>query len=298
MSNNNAILGLVAQTSLHAGTGSNVDVIDLPIQREAHTGHPCIFGSATKGALRTLAEQNALKTLVQIFGPNTNNASEHAGALIVHDAKIVLMPIRSMSSAFCWICCPSIIKRLGRDFQLLGIDPGFDSQAVPIPKSDQDAIRHGETQESEQLYLEEYLFSVHRHNLSSLIRGLSGLFKRDGATEELESQLVLVSDNTFTYLTQHATQVNARIAIDFETKIVKQGALWYEESLPPETVLYVGLSASASRNTKSGERLESSQVLLEALGLFSERPWLQVGGNETVGMGWCHVQTVTTSALA
>jgi len=34
----NTILGLLAQTSIHAGTGSNTGVIDLPIQREGHNG--------------------------------------------------------------------------------------------------------------------------------------------------------------------------------------------------------------------------------------------------------------------
>ena len=51
------ILGLLAQTSIHAGTGSNTGVVDLPIQREAHTAYPCVFGSSMKGALRTHAEQ-------------------------------------------------------------------------------------------------------------------------------------------------------------------------------------------------------------------------------------------------
>ena len=56
MSENNAILGLLAETSIHAGTGQTVGAIDLPIQREKHTNWPCIYGSAMKGALRAQAE--------------------------------------------------------------------------------------------------------------------------------------------------------------------------------------------------------------------------------------------------
>jgi CRISPR/Cas system CMR subunit Cmr4 (Cas7 group RAMP superfamily) len=34
------------------GAGSAVGVIDNPIQRERHTGHPCFAGSGIKGAMR------------------------------------------------------------------------------------------------------------------------------------------------------------------------------------------------------------------------------------------------------
>jgi hypothetical protein len=38
-----AILGLLAQTSIHAGVGSQTGIIDLPIQREAITvGLACL----------------------------------------------------------------------------------------------------------------------------------------------------------------------------------------------------------------------------------------------------------------
>jgi len=30
-------------------------------------------------------------------------------------------------------------------------------------------------------------------------------------------------------------------------------------------------------------------ILGAVTGLFAEHPWLQLGGNETVGMGWCAV---------
>lgn len=53
----NAILGLLAQTSIHAGTGQHTGAIDLPIQREGHNGWPRVFGSAVKGALRAHAEE-------------------------------------------------------------------------------------------------------------------------------------------------------------------------------------------------------------------------------------------------
>ena len=95
-----ALLGLTAETSLHAGTGRSTGVIDLPIMRESHTGWPCVYGSAVKGALRGLAHSSQSTAIHDIFGPDTQNASDHAGALAVGDARLLLLPVRSLSSHF------------------------------------------------------------------------------------------------------------------------------------------------------------------------------------------------------
>jgi CRISPR-associated protein Cmr4 len=103
MTSKNALLGLWAETSIHAGAGSSVESIDLPIQREAHSGWPCVYGSAVKGALRARAEDKFGKnndSVRYVFGPDTDNASEHAGALLVGDARLLLLPVRSLR-----FCC-------------------------------------------------------------------------------------------------------------------------------------------------------------------------------------------------
>ena len=77
----------------------------------------------------------------------------------------------------------------------------------------------------------------------------------------------------------------------------ENGALWYEETLPPETVLYVTLAATNSR--RAGAQTDAQAVLGHALSLFPDvRPYLQLGGNETVGMGWCRIATVQASVSA
>ena len=47
-----AVVFLYAVSPVHMGAGSAVGVIDNPIQRERHTGHPCFAGSGIKGAVR------------------------------------------------------------------------------------------------------------------------------------------------------------------------------------------------------------------------------------------------------
>ena len=40
---------IVAHTPIHAGSGSETGIVDLPIQRERHTAYPKIEGSSMKG---------------------------------------------------------------------------------------------------------------------------------------------------------------------------------------------------------------------------------------------------------
>lgn len=79
MTTQTALLLLTSETPLHAGAGQSVDGIDLPIQREAHTDWPCVYGSAVKGALRAHAEQRLggkAAAITDLFGPDHGGASE------------------------------------------------------------------------------------------------------------------------------------------------------------------------------------------------------------------------------
>ena len=39
-------------TPMHVGCGSDLGIVDLPIQREKHTGYPKIESSGIKGCIR------------------------------------------------------------------------------------------------------------------------------------------------------------------------------------------------------------------------------------------------------
>lgn len=291
MTTQSALLFLTAVTPLHAGTGQSAAGVDLPIQREAHNGWPCVFGSAVKGALRAHAFHHPdfkEGDLIELFGPDHGAAagerdSSHAGALLVGDALLLALPVRSLQSAFKWVTCPAALRRFGQHVQRLGLTLDIPQSFAP---SGHAAIGHG----NGALFLEEFRFEQQENaeainTLSQTLAAISG-----GALDEgtLQKQLVIVSDDIFAFLVQNATPVNAHIAIDSATKTVKDGALWHEESLPPETLLYVPLTATASR--KKGSSLSAAQTLerFEQL-LPAGKNWLQLGGNETTGMGWCRV---------
>lgn len=280
-----ALLGLLTETSLHAGAGQMVGVIDLPIQREAHTGWPCVFGSAVKGALRTSAGKAGWVT--EVFGPETRNASDHAGALAVGDARLLLLPVRSLTGHFKWVTCPDVLRRHGADARRLGL-----AGLAEIPAVDGDRALVATGSGAGPLFLEELRFSAEESDLASLIASLASLMSREQATEALGRQLAIIGDDHFAYLARFATPVAAHVRLDPERKTVATGALWYEETLPPDTLLCTALVAEPSR--RKGSAKTAAEVLdhLEKELFPAERPYLQLGGNETVGMGWCKVRLV------
>ncbi|SFV88894.1 CRISPR-associated RAMP Cmr4 [hydrothermal vent metagenome] len=285
MNQKNTLLGLMSQTSIHAGTGQNTGVIDLPIQREGHNGWPCVFGSAVKGALRVMAEQQNNDNITPIFGSAMNDNNPHSGALLVSDARIILFPVRSLTSQFKWVTCPAVLNRLKKD--MVRFEQGEVEIDVLGDIDDDQAIS---PQESSDIFLEEYRFKPKQESLKKTIALLAKFVKDENFSQNLEKQLLIVNNDNFTFLVQHATPVNAHIAIDSETKTTIGGALWYEETLPAETLLYIGLSATNSRDDSN---MTAENILTGITEAFNDKPWLQMGGNETVGMGWCAVNDVS-----
>jgi len=284
--NTTALLGLLAETSIHAGADQMAGTIDLPIQREAHTDWPVIYGSAVKGALRTLAEDQKQPWVLEVFGPDTKNASDNAGALLVGDARLLLLPVRSLTSHFKWVTCPALLRRFQADLERLNLPVSFSAADIPPVSSLEDApIPQGD---DSSLFLEEFRCQTRKIDLSVVISALTLLMERSDAEAALQKQLVVVHDDLFRHLARYATPVNAHICLDNDTKTVKSGALWYEESLPPDTVLYVCLVGQKTR-VKNGTK-SAADVLKHITQDLFNRPYLQLGGNETVGMGWCKVK--------
>ena len=296
MNTQSALLLLTSETPLHAGAGQSVDGIDLPIQREVHTDWPCVFGSAVKGALRAHAEQRMepkSTAITDLFGPDHGGAQErdtsHAGALLVGDATLLALPVRSLQSSFKWVTCPQAITRFARTAERLGL--ALTLPAIPQPAPDK-ALGQGDA----KLFLEEFRFEQSPDAcIGALAKALAPM--SGGALDEatLVQRLVVVHDDIFSFLARNATSVQPHIAIDSTTKTVKDGALWFEETLPPETLLYVPLTATASR--RKGGELTAAQVLAQFEQLLpAGKNWLQLGGNETTGMGWCRVGIARATA--
>ena len=118
---NNALFYLHAITSLHPGSGTALGVVDMPIQRERHTGWPVIPGSSIKGVLRDACRRkNGDDPLLDVAFGKGGESDSYSGALSLTDARILAFPVRSMKGVFAWVTCPQALRRYRRDADIAG----------------------------------------------------------------------------------------------------------------------------------------------------------------------------------
>src|ERR1017187_8070878 len=272
---NNALLYLHAITSLHPGSGTALGVVDLPVQRERHTGWPVIPGSSIKGVLRDACNPRNGDTGLweAAFGPariDSGSGDAFAGALSLTDARLLAFPVRSLKGVFAWVTCPQAIHRWERDLTVAGVTPHAPAFDVNV-KEEEALVAPGSGLKVQagdiRVVLEEFVFTPKEENLD---------FFPVLAPEE-KQRLAILNDTDFTYFVKHATEVTARIRLNSETKTVDKGALFYQEFLPAETLLYAVVLGGPSR--KAGTDRTAAAILEY---LFEKLPdYLQIGGNET-----------------
>lgn len=264
------VLYIQALTSLHPGSGTALGSVDLPVQRERHTKWPLIPGSTIKGVLRDAAKTDH----ELLYGSEGTGGELFAGALTFTDARILAFPVRSLKGVFAWATCPMALERWKRDLALAGQEilvPGDLNvgEGQGIAAKSCPCVQNGE------IYLEEFKFKVIEKPTipaSFLPPGCDG------------SRVVVLNDTDFTYFTEHATEISARIRLSKETKTVEEGALFYQEFVPPESIFYSVVLASTSRDPGNG-RLEADKVLEK----FVYPKHVQIGGDETTGKGLCRL---------
>ena len=301
-----ALLGLHVQTSLHAGAGTALGTVDLPIQRERHTGWPNIAGSALKGIFRDACRERAKSNyahdrrraneqdeqLTAAFGPATSNADAHAGAITITDARLLAFPVRSLTGVFAWVSCPQALERLGRDARLAGYETPFKLPAQPsqgkLHAPNSSPCVFADADKKEMVILEEFDFQKEQTSPPDIAEWIAATLLPAGDSfkstrDSLSKRLLILHDDDFTHFARHATEVTARIGLDYETKTVKKGALFYQEFLPAESILYAVVLARPSR--KDGHSATAKDMLKVATQHLPE--FLQIGGDETTGKGIC-----------
>jgi CRISPR-associated protein Cmr4 len=297
-----AILFLYTETPLHAGSGTSLGIVDLPIQRERTTGYPMIQASGLKGCLRDIASGDPQKVEI-VFGPDTQRASDHAGALSVGDARILLFPVRSLMGVFAWITSQNVLARFKREALMAGLSVDWN----PIgPTDDRSAfvadgsilIANG------KVVLEEFAFTA---QTDSGVRAIAQWLKANALPAEdeyaywrdtLEKRLVILPENAFRDFVQLSTEIIARVRIDDTKKTVERGALWTEEHLPSETLLYATLFASKPRVQNPPSDLQDAAAVLNFVKNAVDGKRLQLGGDATVGRGIVKARVVEPQAQA
>lgn len=313
-----SLLTLRVISSLHAGSGDDNGLVDLPIQREVVTGYPKIEASTLKGALRSRVEQlgaDALKIHLA-FGYDENSAykagegfsgdgdADHyaqffTGALTFTDARLLAFPVRSMKGVFALVTCPYVLRRLAEEAELLlgETDDLSALKSVSVAQEQCLVANNSSLLHNNDIILEEYRFDK-----KDLPGGLTAALNK--LTSLDSTRLAILHDDVFADFTQLFTERITRNAIDDETGAVKDGALFTEEYLPPEAVLYSIVLADKPRQPETqvndkGEEINKKKVLPEDFNTATKvlqfiktdcwnsqtRKFLQIGGNTSVGKG-------------
>lgn len=274
---------LHALSALHVGTGQAVGAVDLPIMRSRASNLPIVPGSALKGVLRDEFADNKQQQK-RLFGPETdaNKENAHAGALAMGDAHLLILPVRSLAGVVAFVTCPFVLARYSLDLKRGNGSPhvipkvGEGNALIPkdsvckadgkVVLEDLDLVVTGEGQAED--WGQAIAKQVHPGD-EQWQRLFVGHF-------------VIVADDVFSFLADTATEVRARIRIDDAKGTVKDGALWYEENLPAETVLW-GVTAFSAARDSSGDSADAvGKAFSEGVGGGKT---IQIGGKATIGRG-------------
>ncbi|MBN2684869.1 MAG: type III-B CRISPR module RAMP protein Cmr4 [Pontiellaceae bacterium] len=289
---NKMIMTLFARTPVHVGAGNSVGAVDAPIQRERHTRIPIIPGSSLKGVLADLwndEKYNRTEEGKWLFGEDEGGKKKadetipaSAGALLIGEARVLAFPVRSAKGMFAWLTCPLALRRFQRETNAKFEVP----EVVGETALAFDAVKLKDS----HVVLEEYAFESPKGKEPdpSIITELKDLVLNDSVWAGIKDQLVIVSDEIFQHFCEHACEVVTRIKIDDETGTVDGGALFNQEQVPSETLFYTLVLAQDEKKKGGGSR--TADAALEALKeKLDDEKWLQVGGDATIGLGFCSV---------
>ncbi len=300
---------LHAQSPLHVGAGRGIGFIDLPIAREVVTNWPFIPGSAVKGVLadvhgvtdQTRKDQSLHRQAFGLAGDESSNS----GSLIITDAHLVCLPVRSLYGTFAWCTSPIALERLRRDLQrsnsvgtlpTVSIPPGSDGTLQIHVTSKTASVLMEPQANSRRAYFEDLDFDVVLcANADQWAIALSQWLFDDPAWRALfVERFAVVPDDVFSFLSETAMQVDARVRIDDASKTVADGQLWYEECLPPETIL-AGLAwcGPVFGDKARGDTSRRDEI---ARSFCSDARLLQLGGKATVGRGQVRMSFGTPKA--
>ncbi len=289
------LLFIHALSPVHAGTGQSTGAIDLAIARDRATGFPVVPGTSVKGSLRARAKDMGKPDtfIFPLFGPDTANASDHAGGVAIGDANLLLLPARSIGGTFAWVTSPYLLARFARDCAEANLgnvplgkqlQPAKVEHCVIATDSCLKVTHKKQGKSTDEVIFEDLNLEPEKTEAVDKLAQFIGQYvfpSDDFWQESLRKRLCIVHDEVMSFLSQHATDIVARVALKHESKTVDN--LWHEESLPTESIL-VSLVAAVP-NGKTGK---DAQGLLSDFAEVAQGS-IQFGGKATVGRGRCRV---------
>lgn len=279
---------LHALSPLHCGTGQSGGVVDLPIARTRSTQLPIVPGSSLRGVLRQHVNEHDEGLARTLFGPTNIDGNAFAGALSIGDAHLLALPVRCLAGIVSYVTCPFILRRYARDLNRAGaastppLPSELDNDTACITPASVNTV-------NDKLVLEDLDLPVSRErSLEAWAERIARDVHPDDADarNDVVTRFAVVPDDVMSFLAETATEFRARIRLDPATGTVSKGALWYEEHLPAETVLWGVFALSNSNNDGDSRSAEDLAHALPGNGML-----LQLGGHAGVGHGLVRFRT-------
>jgi len=284
-------------TPLHMGAGTSVGAIDNPIQREVHTNHPMIAGSGLKGAVRHHVTgkwgDERKNDIIALFGAESNSKELTAGALSFTDANLVAFPVRSLKNTFVYITSPNVLARIKR----MALHAGCSTDwTLPEVQSSVALASENKSCIGNKLCLEAYEFDAKvDENTKKISAWLSENCLSDNECnaffkKKIKEDLFIVANEYFDFFVKQSTVVEPHVKIDDKTGTAVEGALFYTENLPPESILAGIVLASVERKRVEG-KMSAETCLNKGLEAFGG-DLVQMGGDSTTGRGLVLINAV------
>ncbi|MFV2194985.1 type III-B CRISPR module RAMP protein Cmr4 [Nocardiopsis sp. LOL_012] len=297
------LLYLYTESPLHAGAADAEGSLDLPIQREATTGYPVVWGQSLKGALRAAGHDAGWDAgdLDRVFGKAVQSSdgdpgvNPTAGLLAVGDAQLVALPVPTLRRTFAWATSSVALARLSRKYARMRRTG--EPLEVPEVADDQGAATDAQWSESDQV-LGPCLVSFPQGDAADPLADWAGRIAADGIGDgshlayfanKFRSDLLLVGTSVMGQLLRECTEHSVRVQLDPATKTVKHGP-FTSEYLPTETLLAAVLTLRETPDTGHDARHR------ELLSGLLNGTALQIGGDETLGKGLVWPRLITEDA--
>lgn len=288
------IMFLIAESSIHTGSGEDVGYVDQPIQRSKFNDFPIIQPGEVKGALRDYLEDKGFGEEVEvIFGPE--NSGNFASAVSFGEARLLFLPVKSLYGVYAYLTCPYLLNRFLKEasFQISFGNLVSEEKVVVLDNSI--------VSRDKKVILQEYPFSTENDYTIPTFEG-NGFFEwlKDKLYPADESykywkenflkRVVIISDSMMNVFTQIGVEIVTRNRIGESGTVSSEGGnLWTEENLPEETIMYFHFEAFEPFG-EPNEKIKTEDNVYSFIKSNLNSKILQLGGNKTIGRGFVLVK--------
>lgn len=317
------VLFLYAEEKLHPGKEAGPDDdVDQPIQRSVTTGFLSINANAVRRMLREpfrSGSEDDKKTERAIFGSilGARAGDFSDGILSTSDAQVLLLPVAfggrlpapaDPDPVFVWTTCPLQVAELRRGLVRIGVKPDQLPPDLDGQITGSDALVGAGFEAAQHILL---LGTSVRVRFDERVAQLAGWLRAQALPQlpaygpwqdrlaqtkgngkdkiVVWSGIVVVNERLFGEFCRSACPVEDHVMIEPESGTVRQGALWREEDIPQDALMFAAVQAEKPRSD-APDNLKQDGALKELARRLSQDTLLQLGGGQGTGKGYVRMR--------